>query len=242
MYFPAYELPSHSPLRYGNPDAGYETGPDTSGRGTDVFSQAFDRYDFGTSLAEAKASGDRARSSRDAKRVQTSTTSVVPQLPVGSSTGDANQGIDSENAVTLIAPKPVPEALTSEKPALGSGEYHDFLKAYCFFASGKSISYPAKAGARPSGVVSGQRTEPEKHSSPSSSSGSSTLQANSPELEEMRSASKSVSPVVSRTSSPTLGSTLGSRAGSPASFGYPYRQPMQKGFFAETHTPTAIRG
>jgi hypothetical protein len=52
-----------------------------------------------------------------------------------------------------------------------------------------------------------------------------------------------ISPHLSRSPSPIpkTGSGLGSRTASPVSFGYPYHQSMNQGFF-ETHTATAIQG
>ena len=52
-----------------------------------------------------------------------------------------------------------------------------------------------------------------------------------------------LSPPGSRSISPTpmAGLDVGSRSASP-SFGYPYHQPMQNGFFTDAHTPTAIHG
>ena len=63
----------------------------------------------------------------------------------------------------------------------------------------------------------------------------------SPPAEVIQPAPTVTSPRRSRSPS-SHGSTYGSRAASPASFGYPYRQPMQNSFFSDTCQSTAIRG
>ncbi len=110
------------------------------------------------------------------------------------------------------------------------------------FGSSRSTSQAAKAGPGQTGGCAAPMHEPDKADTPSLSSSASTPQGSPPEGEAVKTPTKITSPMDSRAPSPVIGSRLGSRPASPVSFGYPYRQPMQNGFFAEMHTPTAIRG
>lgn len=73
-------------------------------------------------------------------------------------------------------------------------------------------------------------------------SGSTSWLPPSPPAEEPRLVPVVVSPGISRSSSPSIGSGYESLAASSASFGYPYHQSLQTGFFAEKFAPTAIHG
>lgn len=153
--FPPYEFPSFhpssaqvigdSPLALRNPQAGRETASDGAKPSPDVFSQAFGgRYDFGVSLsaaihASSNLSSDRGGLSRELTAAPAKTMSFAPQLPVGSSTenagyptGGKNRWTNSDRAGMSSPPKPVPEALTGEKPALQSSSYNELLDKYCF--------------------------------------------------------------------------------------------------------------
>lgn len=153
--FPPYEFPSlhqssaqvvgDSPFELRNSPVGREMASDGSKPSPDVFSQAFGgRYDFGVSLsaaihASSKPAGDRTGFSREFPPAPANTMSFAPQLPVGSSTDNAghptggkSHWTNSDRAGTSSPPKPVPEALTGEKPALQSSSYNELLDKYCF--------------------------------------------------------------------------------------------------------------
>ena len=64
----------------------------------------------------------------------------------------------------------------------------------------------------------------------------------SPPTVDITTTEAAVTPRISRSSSPASGPGLGSRTTPPISFGYPYHQLIQNGFFNDSHPPTAIRG
>ncbi|KAI4138007.1 MAG: hypothetical protein LQ341_004859 [Variospora aurantia] len=166
--------------------------------------------------------------------------------------------------------KPKPAALTAEKPSLQSKSYQELLNSYCFYGSSKhSQKAPAAAPIKtqPSAQVDGAadeslvpdpdtkaeaETEPEPEPEFRFNQSTSlvkeeelTLSPRSkppPAADESKTAPRMTSPRLSRSHSPTTWSGHGSQATSPISFGYPYTQLMQNGFFAESHAPTAIRG
>lgn len=147
--FPPYGFSSHqssaqmigdSPLRFRSAQTSKETD-----RTADVFSQAFgNRYDFSASLSAAihagsNTSGDRTSASREFKPSAATAMPFAQQMPIKSSGEDTVQPASdmerSKKARTSCATKPVPDALTGEKPALQSSSYHDLLDKYCFVRS-----------------------------------------------------------------------------------------------------------
>ena len=77
----------------------------------------------------------------------------------------------------------------------------------------------------------------------SSGSSTPTPRGSSPPSQESP-MMKTMSPQISRSTSPNprTGSALGSRTESPVSFGYPYHQSSQNGFFSEGPASAAIHG
>ena len=147
--FAPYEFPSlhqsptrmtgDSPLQFRNPQAGREATSDGSGQSPDVFSQAFaSRYDFDVSLSAAIHGASNTAGGRS-KPTSAKTMSFAPQLPVGPSTKHAGEsqgrkweGKNLNGTSTLSPTKPIPQALTGDKPALQSSSYHELLDKYCF--------------------------------------------------------------------------------------------------------------
>ncbi|KAI4113502.1 MAG: hypothetical protein LQ345_005537 [Seirophora villosa] len=160
--------------------------------------------------------------------------------------------------------KAKPAALTAEKPSLQSKSYQELLNSYCFYGSSKhSQKAPAAAPLTtpPSAQVDGAAdesgapdSETEREPGPGAQPKKSTALGKEeplplsprskppPAAGESETSPRASSPQLSRSHSPTTRSGPGSRATSPISFGFPYTQPMQNGFFTESHTPTAIRG
>ncbi|MCJ1388204.1 hypothetical protein MMC18_001049 [Xylographa bjoerkii] len=260
---PAAKVLGETPIRFKK--AGNLV-PDAPGRRTNTPAQAFgNRYDFGASLSAAIQAastvlGDRsgiqskeefplpsAKSNKQAPFVQRPflNSPIANKDPiVGRSNGVAissngsRDTVLSSTATGTDAPKPA--ALTSEKPSLQSHSYHELLDKYCFFGSAKTSPQLQKPGnGQADGPADDQSTHDEVVGNQSPLTSPSPLP--SPPLEVIQPPPIVTSPRPSRSPS-SNGSTYGSRAASPASFGYPYRQSMQNGFFSDTCQPTAIRG
>ncbi|MCJ1315354.1 hypothetical protein MMC15_000671 [Xylographa vitiligo] len=259
---PAAKVLGETPIRFN------KTGnlvPDAPGRRTTTPTQAFgNRYDFGASLSAAiqaasTALGDRsgiqlkeesplpsARPTKQASFVQRPfmNSPIANGDPIGRSNGTAVSSNGSKNAVLSSgatgSDSLKPAALTSEKPSLQSPSYHELLDKYCFFGS-------AKVSPQLQKPVNGQADGPADDQPQSGGTVEEQVRLDppsplpSPPAEVIQPAPTVTSPRRSRSPS-SHGSTYGSRAASPASFGYPYRQPMQNSFFSDTCQSTAIRG
>ncbi|KAI9872531.1 MAG: hypothetical protein M1830_001512 [Pleopsidium flavum] len=256
-----------SPIRFRNTKATNSIIPDAPTKRSNPATQAFgNRYDFGASLSAAIQAantplGDRSGLSADEDSKAPKRASIEPRDSSskgvqesqrdGSVITAGQQNSSTSTKQPMVAPgtakiesgkdSPQPAALTSHKPSLQSSSYHELLDKYCFFGSAKS-SPPltkAKPGQMDGGCDDTSVPEYSLEASKSLGSLSSSISARKPPIvEETRVSSRSDSPHLSRSSSPAVGS----RTSSPVSFGYPYHQPMQNGFFPETQAPTAIRG
>ncbi|KAL8774303.1 MAG: hypothetical protein Q9209_001054 [Squamulea sp. 1 TL-2023] len=154
-----------------------------------------------------------------------------------------------------------PAALAAEKPPLQSKSYQELLNSYCFFGSNKmsqKSQVTSETRSRPPAQVDGTVDEPDKRDKtdepepepkpepkpePESEPVPAKVRPKSQPSVENKASSRLTSPRSSHSHTPKLGSEGGSRAGSPVPFGFhQYTQPMENGFFADSHTPTAIRG
>lgn len=241
---PSAKVIGDTPLRFRNPKAASKEAGDGSSKNVPV--QAFgNRYDFGASLSAAiNAANLSERGSYQQKDdfvfppckqdkeapfnlepAPRSSKGVVGLVIGKEGQADISKAAVAENASGDI---PKPATLTLEKPSLQSQSYSELLDKYCFFGSAKA----SPALQRPSnGQVDGvdDYISTGSHGTSNTSSSATPSSPYSPPVEELR-----IRPVVV---APRL-----ARSASPVSFGYPYRQPMQKGFFSDSITPTAIRG
>ncbi|KAL8736996.1 MAG: hypothetical protein Q9181_002136 [Wetmoreana brouardii] len=244
-----------SPIRFRGQKTCSELVPDAPAQRSNVSSQAFgNRYNFGVSLHNAIAAaspglGERGdpnyRSSARSAPAQQMSFAKQPIVNSGSmpSTKPLNESAPTEEK-DAKATDMKPAALTAEKPPVQSKSYQELLNTYCFYGSGKSAQKPqattftkAQAPAQLDGAVD----EPVRSNAELKPVPVKVERKPQPK-EENKTPPRVTSPRLSRANSPATGSGLGSRATSPVSFGYPYTQPMQNGFFTESHTPTAIRG
>ncbi|KAL9606233.1 MAG: hypothetical protein Q9179_000572 [Wetmoreana sp. 5 TL-2023] len=244
-----------SPIRFRGQKACSELVPDAPAQRSNGSSQAFgNRYNFGVSLHNAIAAaspdlGERGdpnyRSCAKSAPAQQMSFTKQPIVNSGSmsSTKPLNESASTEEK-DAKAPDAKPAALTAEKPPLQSKSYQELLNTYCFYGSGKSAQKPqgtAFTKAQTPAQLDGAVDEPVR-SKPEPDPVPAKVERKPQPKEENKTPPRVTSPRLSRTNSPATGSGPGSRATSPVSFGYPYTQPMQNGFFTESHTPTAIRG
>ncbi|SMQ48573.1 unnamed protein product [Zymoseptoria tritici ST99CH_1A5] len=210
------------------------------------------RYDFGTSLSAALTTaqdnlGRRSGLMNGAAAVNTATKS------------QANAGyfglVDRTGPVKVDAKTERPDAITTDRPAMGSDQYRDLVQKFCYFTSGSgSGSGKGTDSPQPNGHPSATPTHPKTPSvdgtdeTASTSSSSSSSGTSSP-IHELQASNDRVayspnrSPFISRSSSPGPATVrdLSLRSASPVSFGYPYHS-HRDGYLSDTPTPTAIRG
>ncbi|KAL9614432.1 MAG: hypothetical protein Q9167_001103 [Letrouitia subvulpina] len=265
---PSAQVIGESPIRLKSKKPTAQILPDAPGRRTNAGGQAFgSRYDFGASLSAAIQAASPAMSDRGDPKFKGNSKSApakqmtFAQQPIVSSgnlpsSSEANLhqprpekgGHAAESAQPSTASDPKPAALSAEKPSLQSTSYHELLNKYCFFGSNKSQNAPQRSSKAQIGSpaqvdgASDEPPEPKPKQCPEPEKLQPVPQASEKPKEECFPLPKPPSSQVSRSTSPASGSGPRSRTASPVSFGYPYTQSLQNGFFAETHAPTAIRG
>ncbi|KAL8788703.1 MAG: hypothetical protein Q9213_001517 [Squamulea squamosa] len=221
------------------------------------------RYSFGVSLHNAIAAvspslGERGDPSygSSVRSAPTSQMSFAKQGMVESASCPAaasgDHGIAAgKGAIQSNDPDSKPAALAAGKPPLQSKSYQELLNSYCFFGSSKmSQKSPVTNGtkSRPPIQVDGTVDEPDNRDEtdepePEPQPVPAKVHPKSRPNVENKAPSRVTSPRSSHSHTPKLSSQDGSRATSPVPFGFHlYTQPMENGFLAESHTPTAIRG
>lgn len=198
------------------------------------------RYDFGTSLSAALTS---AQDHLGGKSGLVKGVSAKTQ-----SNGSYFGPVDRVEPAKVDAKTERPDALTTDRPAMGSDQYRDLVQKFCYFTSGsgKGAISPQSNGTpsspspqqKPAPSVDGANENDDSSSSSSSSSGTS-----SPVHEHQVPYAPARSSFASRSASPApaTGQDLSVRSVSPVSFGYPYHS-HRDGYLSDTPTPTAIRG
>ncbi|KAK3718124.1 hypothetical protein LTR37_005239 [Vermiconidia calcicola] len=144
-----------------------------------------------------------------------------------------------------------PDAISTDRPAMGSDQYRDLVQKFCYFTPGSNTGSGKPINSPPPSTTTSNAPQPpastdgtnDKNSAASSTSSSMT---SSPVIdnEGERAASSNFSPFASRAGSPTpvTGGGMGSRGASPISFGCPYRHHARDGYLFDSPTPTAIHG
>ncbi|KAI9691718.1 MAG: hypothetical protein M1822_007790 [Bathelium mastoideum] len=196
------------------------------------------RYDFGASLAASLKNvdavmGDRSGlKSRNTRKSESEPSGSREPVRPAKAPAPAVQAPEATSA-------PRPDAISSEKHAQNSLEYHELIQKYCFFGSSKSSQTPnqTKSAAQNDGgnddeSVSDGSTRSSTNNSPQMGKETSSYFDGA---SDRRSNDHGAASVMARSASPVP--LHGSRAASPASFGYPYHS---QGLFSESHTPTAI--
>ncbi|KAL8858303.1 MAG: hypothetical protein Q9178_005166 [Gyalolechia marmorata] len=254
---PLSQITGDSPIRLKSQKGGSEFATDGSTRGSN---QAFGgRYNFGVSLHNAIAAASPTLGERgdpnyhsSAKSAPTSQMSFAKQDMVESASCPSVNGSDPVALAGKGATKTGdldsrPTALTAAKPSLQSKSYQELLNSYCFYGSSKSTQKAQATNetkSRPPAQVDGAVDEhDEPKPEPQRIPAKTQPQPKMKPSEENKAPWRVLSPRPSRTHTPALGSDAGSRGTSPVPFGFhQYTQPIENGFFAESHTPTAIRG
>lgn len=221
------------------------------------------RYDFGASLSAAiqtkNVVQDRTILSVKATTPENSGSGVQQHKHKPEDRGLPTGKVTLMNAHSIeVAYSEIskPSSLISNKPHHESSVYKELVDKYCFvrdiylvrlstqlisyqYGSSKtssSISRPVSAAKAKyeAGSVSNHKNAPSNAvTSPSPSHRETTLCADPAVATNSGHSSSPSSP-----SSPNLSS----RSSSPVAFGFPYHQPMQSSFLAESQTPTAIQG
>ncbi|MCJ1246107.1 hypothetical protein MMC30_003312 [Trapelia coarctata] len=253
---PASMTLSDAPMRLKNAKVTGKVVPDAPNRRANGPAQAFgNRYDFGASLSAAiqAANGGLQFKEEESSEPKVKKTSFVPRpfMDASSAKAEPSVGLNTRAGDSVKGPADAspskatpaqqkPAALTSGKPSLQSQSYHELLDKYCFFGSAKSSPQLQKPGKGQIDGTSDDVPESEIKVDEPSHSASRSPPISRP-IEEIKSTPVVTSPRLSRSASSTS-SSYGSRAVSPNAFGYPYRQPLQNGFFADSYHSTAIRG
>ncbi|PPJ55496.1 hypothetical protein CBER1_07059 [Cercospora berteroae] len=205
------------------------------------------RYDFSSSLSAALGTAQDKLGQRSGLMMNGNAGRILPN-------GGYFGPLDRTEPDKAPAPTERPDALTTDRPAMGSDQYKDLVQKFCYFTPGpaKGVSSaattapkaaPVKQEAKPADTDGANESDSSSHSS--SSSGSSTP-TNEQEVSQQRVAqSPALGPFISRSQSPAAqmtGQALGSRSASPVAFGYPYNHSHREGYLSDTPRATAIRG
>ncbi|KAK3071766.1 hypothetical protein LTR53_008061 [Teratosphaeriaceae sp. CCFEE 6253] len=209
------------------------------------------RYDFGASLSAALTSA------QDKLGRQSGLMSQPGRRP---GTGGSYFGpLDRTATAAPTKADERPDAVTMDRPAMGSDQYRDLVQKFCYFtpagkSGGSPVSVPPISGKA---AATGPRTDgtavdsgPEGSSpAPSSRGGgeSSPLRQLDGDGGGSARASPDLSPFMSRSGSPvpTTGYVLGDRTGSPVGCGYPNPYlggTRRDGYLADLGSVTAIKG
>nr|POF17134.1 protein phosphatase 1 regulatory subunit 3a [Quercus suber] len=196
------------------------------------------RYDFGASLSAALGSAQSALGRQSGLMNGKGT-----KIDSGSyfAARDHNDGFSNADER--------PEALAAtDRPAIGSEQYKDLVSKFCYFTpgTGKLTSSPQSGSSKDTLSVESKSFADNLPTT----AGSTDLELGVGQgVLSLDGSSDRASPVPSPLeTSPALPAPLvasgrvGRRTTSPISFGYPYHSASRDGFFAESRTPTAIRG
>ncbi|RMY45812.1 hypothetical protein D0865_09679 [Hortaea werneckii] len=189
------------------------------------------RYDFGASLSAALSSA------QDKLGRESGLMNPAQKQSGGSYFGP----LDRKEGPTKADERP--DALTTDRPAMGSDQYRDLVQKFCYFTpgSGKGPRSPQPVDTQESAAAPIKTDGTLESASTSRSSTNSS----SPQLDgNNERAVPAFSPFVSRSGSPApvTGGGLGARSTTPISFGYPYHSSGRDGYLSDSSTPTAIRG
>jgi hypothetical protein len=197
------------------------------------------RYDFGTSLSAALTTAQDHLGRRSGL--------VNGAVTKAHSNGSYFGPVDRVEPEKSGAKTERPDAMTTDRPAMGSDQYRDLVQKFCYFTSGsgKGTTSPQNNGTPPSPSPQ-QKTAPNVDGSNdnySASSSSSSSGTSSPVHELQAAYTPAQSSFISRSASPATatGQDMSVRSVSPVSFGYPYHS-HRDGYLSDTPTPTAIRG
>ncbi|KAI5362335.1 Putative CBM21 (carbohydrate binding type-21) domain, CBM21 domain superfamily [Septoria linicola] len=205
------------------------------------------RYDFSSSLSAALGTAQDKLGQRSGL------------MPSGNAAqAQANGGyfgpLDRTEPDKAPAPIERPDAITTDRPAMGSDQYKDLVQKFCYFTPGPVKSASAnppsahkttnlKQEATPAEMDGVSETDSPIRSS--SSSGSNTPTKEQQVAHDRVKQSPALGPFISRSQSPVApmtGQALGSRPASPVAFGYPYNHSSRGSYFSEPTRPTAIHG
>ncbi|KAI7601886.1 hypothetical protein KC346_g12602, partial [Hortaea werneckii] len=189
------------------------------------------RYDFGASLSAALSSA------QDKLGRESGLMNPAQRQSGGSYFGP----LDRKEGPTKADERP--DALTTDRPAMGSDQYRDLVQKFCYFTpgSGKGPRSPQPADT-PESAAAPIKTDGTLESA---STSRSSTNSSSPQLDgNNERAVPASNPFVSRSGSPApvTGGGLGARSTTPISFGYPYHSSGRDGYLSDSPTPTAIRG
>ncbi|KAF2148293.1 carbohydrate-binding module family 21 protein [Myriangium duriaei CBS 260.36] len=195
------------------------------------------RYDFGASLSAALSNAQ----DKLGKQAGLMTHKASSAESKGYFSKDSNA---TETAQKKIVEPERPEALTVDRPAMGSAQYKDLVSKFCYFTPPGTKLSPQAPLKKALDSTDGSAEHNEYFQSGSKSP--SPTRAMSPQLDgtnERGYFSASVSPFSSRTASPGRGgkNAHSSRSLSPAKFGFPYHHERDS-FLTNSPTPTAIQG
>ncbi|KAF2164702.1 carbohydrate-binding module family 21 protein [Zasmidium cellare ATCC 36951] len=200
------------------------------------------RYDFGNSLSAALSTAQDKLGRQSG--LMNAAIAAKPQA-----NGSYFGPVDRTEPAKVDAKTERPDAITTDRPAMGSEQYKDLVQKFCYFTpgSGKGVTSPLNA-PRSAPATEKPPTTDGADDIPSTSTSASSSGSNSPEdkfdgANERMSHSPALEPFKSRSQSPVpmTGQGLGARSASPVSFGYPYHS-HRDGYLSDTPTPTAIHG
>lgn len=193
------------------------------------------RYDFGASLSAALSNA------QDKLGKQSG---LLPHSQVAAQSQAHYFSPRTTSEVKPVVPER-PDAITTDRPAIGSQQYKDLVNKFCYFtpgSSGKTSPSPqTSSGSKPSSTDgSGDGASPSESSPQSGSVTPTPPQSLSPYLDGANDGITScddISKLISRSGSPT--SISNSNNYVARAYSYPY---ARDGYLSESHTPTAIRG
>ncbi|KAF2206870.1 carbohydrate-binding module family 21 protein [Cercospora zeae-maydis SCOH1-5] len=193
------------------------------------------RYDFSSSLSAALGTAQDKLGNRSGLMMGGN---AGRQPPNGGYFGP----LDRTEPDKAPAPTERPDALTTDRPAMGSDQYKDLVQKFCYVGSARTSPSITKE-VKPADTDGANESDSASNST--SSSGSNTP-TNEQEVSQQRAPqSPALGPFMSRSQSPgaqMTGQSLGSRSASPVAFGYPYNHSHRDGYLSDTPRATAIRG
>ncbi|THY14806.1 hypothetical protein D6D00_09629 [Aureobasidium pullulans] len=193
------------------------------------------RYDFGASLSAALSTA------QDKLGKQSG---LLPHTQVSSQADAHYFSPRTASEIKPVVPER-PDAITTDRPAIGSQQYKDLVNKFCYFtpgSSGKSSPSPqTSSGSKPSSTDgSGDGASPNEYSPQSGSVTPTPPQNLSPFLDganDKFASRNDISKLISRSGSPASISSNNNYVA--RAYNYPY---ARDGYLSESHTPTAIRG
>ncbi|KAF7187141.1 Protein phosphatase 1 regulatory subunit 3A [Pseudocercospora fuligena] len=203
------------------------------------------RYDFGSSLSAALSSAQTTLGRQSGLM-----NGASKQSANGSYFGPLDR---TEPPKADVKTTERPDAITTDRPAMGSDQYKDLVQKFCYFTSGSGKggnspsantpkSAPSQSQDTPAATQTDGSNELDSATASTVSSGTSSPVHRDSVIEAV-SSSPALGPFKARSQSPApmTGQGFGARAASPVSFGYPYHS-HRDGYLSDTPTPTAIHG